>query len=76
MPETAITFDDVLLVPAYNHHESRRIVDIGMTDKTGKLTLQLPVMTANMGTITEDAMAEFITAKGGIGTLHRFCSVE
>lgn len=76
MPETTITFDDVLLVPAYNHHESRRIVDIGMTDKTGKLTLQLPVMTANMDTITEDAMATFIAEKGGIGVLHRFCSVE
>ena len=76
MPETAITFDDVLLVPAYNHHESRRIVDIGMTDKTGKLTLQLPVMTSNMDTITEDGMADFIWAKGGIGILHRFCSVE
>ena len=76
MPETAITFDDVLLVPAYNHHESRRIVDIGMTDKSGKLTLQLPVMTANMDTITEDRMADFVAEKGGIGILHRFCSVE
>lgn len=76
MPETAITFDDVLMIPAYNHHESRRIVDIGMTDKSGKLTLDLPVMTANMDTITEDAMADFISAKGGIGTLHRFCSVD
>ena len=76
MPETAITFDDVLLVPAYNHHESRRIVDIGMTDKTGKLTLQVPVLTANMDTITEEGMADFIAGKGGIGVLHRFCSVE
>ncbi|MDR3672653.1 MAG: guanosine monophosphate reductase, partial [Holophaga sp.] len=76
MSETAMTFDDVLLVPAYNHHESRRTVEIGMTDKTGKLTLELPVMTANMDTITEDGMADFISAKGGIGILHRFCSVE
>ncbi len=76
MTETAITFDDVLLVPAYNHHESRRIVDIGMTDKTGRLTLELPIMTANMDTITEDGMANFIGERGGIGTLHRFCSVE
>lgn len=76
MPETAITFDDVLMIPAYNHHESRRIVDTGMTDKTGKLKLELPLMTANMDTITEDAMADFIAAKGGIGTLHRFCSIE
>ena len=76
MPETAITFDDVLLIPAYNHHESRRIVEINMTDKTGKLALELPVMTANMDTITGDAMANFIGGKGGIGTLHRFCSIE
>ena len=76
MPETAITFDDVLLIPAYNHHESRRIVDIGMTDKSGKLTLELPVMTANMDTVTEDRMADFIGERGGIGVLHRFCSVE
>ena len=76
MPETAITFDDVLMIPAYNHHESRRIVDIGMTDKSGKLTLELPLMTANMDTITEDAMADFISERGGIGVLHRFCSIE
>jgi len=76
MPETAITFDDVLLIPAYNHHEARRIVEINMTDKTGKLALDLPVMTANMDTITEDAMANFIGEKGGIGVLHRFGSIE
>ena len=76
MSETAITFDDVLLVPAYNHHESRRIVDTGMTDKSGKLKLELPVMTANMDTVTEHGMADFIGAHGGIGVLHRFCSVE
>ena len=76
MPETAITFDDVLLIPAYNHHESRRIVEIGMTDKSGKLTLGLPLLTANMDTVTEDAMADFMGERGGIGVLHRFVSVE
>ena len=76
MPETAITFDDVLLIPAYNHHESRRLVDTSMTDKSGKLRLELPLMTANMDTVTEDAMANFMGEKGGIGVLHRFCSVE
>src|ERR1035438_5268737 len=76
MTETAITFDDVLLIPAYNHHESRRVVDIGMTDKTGKLTLGLPILTANMDTVTEDAMANFVGERGGIGVLHRFVSVE
>ncbi|HXW60321.1 MAG TPA: guanosine monophosphate reductase [Myxococcota bacterium] len=73
---TAITFDDVLLVPAYNHYDSRRLVDISMADKTGKLTLSLPLMTSNMDTITGSAMANFIGSKGGIGVLHRFMSIE
>lgn len=72
----AITFDDVLLVPSYNHSESRRVVDISMTDRTGKLKLGLPVMTSNMDTVTECEMANFIGAKGGIGVLHRFLSID
>lgn len=71
-----ITFDDVLLIPSYNHHESRRLVDISMKDKTGKINLQLPIMTSNMDTITESAMANFIGDKGGIGVLHRFLTIE
>lgn len=76
MPNEAITFDDVLLVPSYNHHESRRVVDIGMTDRLDKLSLSLPVMSSNMDTITESAMANFMQSKGGIGVLHRFLSIE
>ncbi len=72
---TAITFDDVLLVPSYNHWESRKVVDISMTDKSGRLSLQLPVMTANMDTITEADMVNFIGKRGGIGVLHRFMSI-
>jgi IMP dehydrogenase len=72
----AFTFDDVLLVPAYNHYESRQHVDTSVTDRTGKLSLNLPVMTSNMDTITESAMANFIAGKGGIGVMHRFMSVE
>ncbi len=72
----AITYDDVLLVPSYNHWESRRVVDISMTCKTGKLSLTLPVLTANMDTITGSAMADYIGSKGGIGVLHRFMPIE
>ena len=72
----AITYDDVLLVPSYNHWESRKVVDITMEDRTGKLSLDLPLMTANMDTITEVEMANFIGAKGGIGVLHRFMPIE
>lgn len=76
MTTEAITFDDVLLVPSYNHHESRRVVNIKVTDKLGKLTLELPVISSNMDTITESKMANFMHSKGGMGALHRFLSVE
>lgn len=72
----AITFDDVLLIPSYNHHESRRVVDISVTDRQALLTLQLPVISSNMDTITESEMANFMLSKGGIGALHRFLTVE
>jgi IMP dehydrogenase len=72
----ALTYDDILLVPSYNHWESRKVVDISMTCKRNKLTLKLPLMTANMDTITEMDMANFIGAKGGIGVLHRYMSIE
>ncbi len=76
MPTQAFTFDDVLLIPSYNHHESRRIVDISMTDRQGSLTLKLPVMSSNMDTVTESTMANFMHSKGGIGVLHRFLTIE
>jgi IMP dehydrogenase len=76
MTEEAITYDDILLVPSYNHWESRRVVDISMVDKTGKLSLKLPVMSANMDTVTESAMADFMAEKGGIGVIHRFMPIE
>jgi IMP dehydrogenase len=72
----AITYDDVLLVPSYNHWESRRVVDISMRDKCDNLYLDLPLMTSNMDTITELEMANFIGSKGGIGVLHRFIPID
>lgn len=72
----AITYDDVLLVPSYNHFQSRRDVDISVTDKLGKLTLDFPIMTANMDTVTESGMANYIGDRGGIGVLHRFMTIE
>lgn len=76
MTDQAITFDDVLLIPSYNHHESRRVVETTNTDRLGKLTLDLPVISSNMDTITESSMANFMSSKGGIGALHRFMSIE
>jgi IMP dehydrogenase len=76
MNTPAITFNDVLLVPGYNHHESRRVVDISIHDRLQKLNLELPVMSSNMDTITGSRMANFMSSVGGIGVMHRFMSIE
>jgi IMP dehydrogenase len=76
MERQALTYDDVLLVPSYNHYESRREVSLAMIDRTGQLSVELPVMTSNMDTITEHEMANFIGGHGGIGVLHRFMSID
>ncbi|MDH4469298.1 MAG: guanosine monophosphate reductase [Bacteriovoracaceae bacterium] len=72
----ALTFDDVLLIPSYNHYESRKSVDTSVTDRSNKLTLRLPILTSNMDTITEHEMANFMGEKGGMGFLHRFMSID
>lgn len=76
MTHQAITFNDVLLIPGYNHHESRKVVNISMHDRLNKLTLELPVMRSNMDTTTGSKMANFMSSKGGIGVMHRFMSIE
>lgn len=73
---TSFTFDDVLLIPSYNHYESRRLVTTQSTDRSEKLTLELPIITANMDTITGSAMANFMGSKGAMGALHRFMSID
>jgi len=74
--EYALTFDDVLLKPAYNHYMSRKDVDISMKDKLNKLQLKIPIFTSNMDTITEWQMARWIESKGGAGVIHRFMNIE
>jgi IMP dehydrogenase len=76
MKDFAFTFDDVLLTPTYNNYESRRSVEISQTDKTQKLTLQIPLISANMDSITEHKMANFMTSFGAAGALHRFMSID
>jgi IMP dehydrogenase len=76
MKDLAFTFDDVLLTPTYNNYESRRSVDISQTDKSGKLCMQVPLISANMDSVTEHKMANFMSSVGAVGALHRFMSIE
>lgn len=71
----ALTFDDVLIVPARSDVRSRR--DPQLTSKlTKNITLEIPVISANMDTITEYDMALAMNNLGGIGILHRFITTE
>lgn len=68
------SFDDVLLVPRYNDIASRKDVDTSV--QFGGLKLGIPVLSANMDTITGNSMAREIYRLGGLGVLHRFCSIQ
>lgn len=69
-----LTFDDVLLIPAKSEVIPK---DIVLTTKlTSKITLNTPIMTAAMDTVTEARMAIAIAREGGIGVIHKNMSIE
>ena len=69
-----ITFDDVLLVPAYSQVIPNQ-VDVG-TWLTKKIHLNIPMMSAGMDTVTEHLMAIAMARQGGIGIIHKNMSIE
>lgn len=69
-----LTYDDVLLVPAYSEVLPRE-VDI-TTQFTRKIKLNVPIVSAAMDTVTESAMAIAIAREGGIGVLHKNMTIE
>src|SRR5512146_183316 len=73
VPE-ALTFDDVLLLPA---HSDVTPAEVNLqTRLTKKITLNIPLLTAAMDTVTESRMAIAIAQQGGLGVVHRNLSIE
>ncbi len=70
-----LTFDDVLLVPRYSEISSRRHPSL-RTQVTKNHSIDIPVVAANMDTITGKEMAKAMASLGGLGILHRFMSPE
>lgn len=74
-PNKALTFEDVLLVPRRSPVKSRNDVST-VTRLTASISLNIPLISANMDTVTEAAMAIAMAQAGGIGILHRFMTTE
>ena len=70
-----LTFDDVLLVPKFSDVKSRKDADT-RTKFSRRIQLSIPIVSANMDTVTESAMAIAMARLGGIGVIHRFLTVE
>ncbi|ANE50502.1 IMP dehydrogenase [Flavisolibacter tropicus] len=69
-----LTFDDVLLVPAYSEVLPR---DVNIkTQLTKDITLNIPMLSAAMDTVTEASLAIALAREGGIGILHKNMSIE
>ena len=69
-----ITFDDVLLVPAYSE-VTPNMIDL-TTYLTKKIKLNIPMMSAGMDTVTEHRMAIAMARQGGIGIIHKNMPIE
>ncbi len=72
--QEGFTYDDVLLLPAYSQVLPRE-VDTS-TQFTRSITLNIPVVSAAMDTVTEHTMATAIAQEGGIGVIHKNMSIE
>lgn len=73
--ENGLTFDDVLVVPKKSQIKSRKDPDL-TSQITKGVERPLPILSANMDTITEGAMGKAMADIGAVGVLHRFLPIE
>jgi IMP dehydrogenase len=71
----ALSYDDVLLVPHYSDIPSRKQIELS-TMFSRRIKLNIPVVSANMDTVTGTEMAIHMARAGGMGIIHRFQTAE
>ncbi|MBA3284276.1 MAG: IMP dehydrogenase, partial [Nitrosopumilus sp.] len=70
-----LTFDDVLLVPKRSPIVSRSQTSL-KTKLSANIKINIPIISANMDSVTESDMASALAREGGIGIIHRFMTIE
>jgi len=70
----ALSFNDVLLVPRHTTVFSRS--DVNLSTRIAGLKLDIPIIAANMSSVCEAEMAAALGRMGGLGIIHRMCSVD
>jgi IMP dehydrogenase len=70
-----LTFDDVLIVPKFSDITSRSQTNLE-TKLSKNISLNIPLISANMDTVTESSMALAMAQQGGLGIIHRFLTIE
>ena len=70
-----LTFDDVLLVPKFSDIVSRSQTDL-TTQLSRNISINIPIISANMDTVTESTLAVTIAREGGIGIIPRFLTIQ
>ena len=70
-----LTFDDVLLVPKFSDITSRSQTNL-TTKLSRNISLNIPLVSANMDSVTESEMAVAMAREGGLGIIHRFLTIE
>jgi IMP dehydrogenase len=73
--KTALTYDDVQLIPAYSEIESRKNIDL-TTQFTTNYSLRVPLIASPMDTVCDSEMAIAMAELGGVGIIHRFMSID
>lgn len=73
---SAICFDDVLLVPKYSDIHSRKEIDLSVPLPRTNMSLEVPIISSPMDTVTEDNMSHAMYASGGMGIIHRYNTVD
>ena len=71
----SLSYDDILLEPQYSEITSRKNIDLS-SRLDFEITLDIPLMSSPMDTVTEDQMAVSMAQRGGLGVIHRYNTID